>query len=102
MAYVNAERRSDLNVKQDDLLASKRFVLERKPDSSFFYELEEAVVLDVVMDENHPLVKNNAVLVGAMPPNIDGSEVQEGTEDEFQFHHKFKCFFHNRESCWKS
>jgi hypothetical protein len=81
MAYVNAERRSDLNVKQDDLLASKRFVLERKPDSSFFYELEEAVVLDVVMDENHPLVKNNAVLVGAMPPNIDGSEVQEGTED---------------------
>ena len=57
MAYVNAERRSDLNVKQDDLLASKRFVLERKPDSAFFYELEEAVVLDVVMDENHPLKK---------------------------------------------
>ena len=81
MAYVNAERRSDLNVKQDDLLASKRFVLERKPDSAFFYELEEAVVLDVVMDENHPLVKNNAVMAGAMPPNMDGSEVEQGTED---------------------
>ena len=81
MAYVNAERRSDLNVKQDDLLASKRFVLERKPDSAFFYELEEAVVLDVVMDETHPLVKNIAVMAGAMPPNMDGSEVEEGTED---------------------
>ena len=81
MAYINADRRSDLNVKQDDLLASKRFVLERKPDTILFYELEEAVVLDVVMDENHPEVLENAVIVEDMPPNMDDSPAQVGDPD---------------------
>lgn len=97
MAYINTEKHSNLNVKQDDLLASKRFVLENKPETSYFYELEEAVVLDVVMDETHPLVKNNSVKVGSMPPNIDGSEVEPGSEDygrigciKFRFLHSEK------------
>ena len=81
MSYINTDRRSDLNVKQDDLLASKRFVLERKPDTFYFYELEEAVVLDVVLDENHPLVQNNAIAAISTPPNIDGSKAEDGSVD---------------------
>lgn len=80
MAYIDTQRRSDLNIKQDDLLASKRFVLERKPDSSYFYELEEAVVLDIILDEKHPAF-TDTVDVRDCPPNIDGGLPSEGTLD---------------------
>ena len=81
MPHIVINRRSDLNVKQDDRLASIGFVLRTKPETSLFYELEEAVVLDVIYDENHPEVQNNAVDVDAVPPNIDGSKPTEGSVD---------------------
>jgi hypothetical protein len=81
MSYTHTDRRSDLNIKQDDLLASKRFVIERKPDSSYFYELEEAVVLDVILDESHPEFSNTELDVIDWPPNIDGSEPIVGDKD---------------------
>ena len=74
MAYTNLNRRAEQGVKQDDMLASKRFTIERKPDALYFYELEEAVVLDVVMDENHPIVQRSKLNPEEWPPNIDGSE----------------------------
>lgn len=72
--HQTTDRRSDLNLKQDDMLASRRFVIERKPDTVYFYELEEAVVLDVILDENHPEVQSSTVSPDIWPPNIDGSE----------------------------
>lgn len=81
MSYTHTDRRSDLNIKQDDLLASKRFVIERKPDSSYFYELEEAVVLDVILDELHPEFSNTELDVIDWPPNIDGSVPIVGDKD---------------------
>ena len=81
MSYTHTDRRSDLNIKQDDLLASKRFVIERKPDSSYFYELEEAVVLDVILDEEHPEFSNTEIDAVDSPPNIDGSEPVIGEKD---------------------
>ena len=82
MAYENITKRAEQNVKQDDMLASKRFVIERKPDTIYFYELEEAVVLDVVMDENHPIYTGSLNLdVESWPPNIDGSEPNPSEKD---------------------
>lgn len=81
MAYINTDRRDDLNIKQDDLLASKRFIIERKPDVSYFYELEEAVVLDIILDETHPEVQDSCLSGNDTPPNIDGSEPQDGDQD---------------------
>lgn len=81
MAYINIDRRSDLNVKQDDLLASKRFVIERKPDIPYFYEFEEAVVLDVIFDENHPEVQDSSLDPSNTPPNIDGSKPTTDNKD---------------------
>lgn len=81
MAYISIDKRGDLNIRQDDLLASKRFVIERKPDAVNFYELEEAVVLDVILDENHPEVQNSCLFGEDTPPNIDGSEVRDGDTD---------------------
>ena len=80
MSYTETDRRSDLNIKQDDLLASKRFVIERKPDTSYFYELEEAVVLDVILDDKHPAFTDE-LDANDWPPNIDGSEPVAGGKD---------------------
>lgn len=73
MAYTELNKKNDLNVKQDDLLASKRFVLENKANISNFFELEEAVVLDVILDENHPEMKKSSADPEDLPKNIDGS-----------------------------
>lgn len=82
MAYTNINRRAEQGVKQDDMLATKRFTIERKPDALYFYELEEAVVLDVIMDEEHPLYKNNMRLdAESWPPNIDGSQPNSSEKD---------------------
>ena len=80
MSYTETERRSDLNIKQDDMLASKRFVIERKPDTSYFFELEEAVVLDIILDDKHPAFTDE-LDANDFPPNIDGSEPIAGTND---------------------
>lgn len=80
MSYTETERRSDLNIKQDDMLASKRFVIERKPDTSYFYELEEAVVLDIILDDKHPAFTDE-LDADDYPPNIDGSEPVAGEKD---------------------
>lgn len=81
MSYQTSDRRAELNIRQDDLLASKRFVVERQPEIPSFYELEEAVVLDVVMDENHPEVKNSRLDPVDWPENIDGSNPRPSDKD---------------------
>jgi hypothetical protein len=81
MAHSIIERRGEQNVKQNDMLASKKFVIERKPDSIFFYELEEAVVLDVIMDESHYMFNKSTLDPEQWPPNIDGSAPSEKDPD---------------------
>ena len=81
--WQNVNSRGDLNVKQNDMLASKRFVIERKPDTVYFYELEEAVVLDIVLNETHPKFTdpNSQLDPNDWPPNIDGSAPIEGDKN---------------------
>jgi hypothetical protein len=79
--WKEIDHRSDLSIKQDDLLASKRFVIEHRPDSVYFYELEEAVVLDVILDETHPEFANAELDTVDWPPNIDGSEPVAGAKN---------------------
>ena len=81
MAYETVYRRNELNISQDDRLASKRFTLERQPEIPLFYELEEAVVLDVIMDENHPEVKDSSAIPEEWPKNIDGTEPTTAEKD---------------------
>jgi hypothetical protein len=73
MAFWNTERRNDLNVKQDSVIPSVRMLFERKPDFNYFYELEEAVVLDVILDETHPEFANSKLDPTDWPPNSNGS-----------------------------
>ena len=96
MAYSEINRKSDLNVRQDDLLASKRFVIERKPGFPNFFELEEAVVLEVILDENHPEMKKSNANPEDWPKNIDGSKVSE-TDLDYGMIGKIKFRFLNSE-----
>lgn len=94
MAYSNINRRAEESVKQDDTIASKRFVIERKPDATFFYELEEAVVLDVILDENHPEVQPSQLVIDTWPPNIDGSKPV-GTDKDYSWIGRIRFRFLN-------
>lgn len=81
MAYLIIDRRAELAIRQDGGLVTKDFVVTRQADVPQFYELEEAVVLDVVMDENHPEVKNSKTTVEYTPKNRDGSIPKEDDND---------------------
>lgn len=78
MSYIITQRRSELNTKQDDLLASKRWVIERKPEPVFFYELEAAVVLDVILDDTHPAFINKNLDPEDWPVDANGEKAKEG------------------------
>jgi hypothetical protein len=79
--YQTTDRRSELNLKQDDMLASRRWVIERKPDTSRFFELEEAVVLDVILDDTHSEILKKELDVDDWPKNIDSSPPVPGGMD---------------------
>jgi hypothetical protein len=81
MPYSVTNRQSELNVKQDDLLASKKFVIERKPETVLFYELEAAIVLDVILDENHPEAKTRKLNPIDWPVDANGSPAVDGQPD---------------------
>lgn len=81
MAYETIKRNYQAGIVQDDLLASKRFVLDSKGDSIQFYEFEAAVVLDVVLDPSHPAFKEKIIVTDDWPKNIDGSNPKDDDPD---------------------
>jgi len=71
--YEDIQKNYQSAILQDDVLASKRFVIDQKQDHVRFYEFEPAVVLDVVLDESHPIFSQKVILTDEWPRNIDGS-----------------------------
>jgi hypothetical protein len=78
MAYQETARKHELNVKQDDMLASRRFVTERKPETTYFYELEAAIVLDVILNDQHPLFKDKQLDPIDWPVDSNGTPAKDG------------------------
>jgi len=74
MAYEKVQRNYESARIQEDGLASRRFVREYKHDKIEFYEIEPAVVLDIILDESHPIFSSKTLDAGDSPPNIDGEE----------------------------
>jgi hypothetical protein len=72
--YKVFERRNESVAKQDNMLSSNRSAMERKPESTLFYEFEPAVVLDVILDDTHPAFKNKTLDADDYPVNADGSK----------------------------
>lgn len=79
--FEKIKKNYEASTVNDDSLASKRFVVERKPDYVEFYELEPAVVLDIIMDDTHPIFSEKLVKKDEWPVNIDGSPATDTTSD---------------------
>ena len=76
--YLVTQRKGELNTKQDDLLASKRWVIERKPETVLFFELEEGIVLDVILDETHPAFAGSDLDPDDWPVDANGKPAKSG------------------------
>ena len=52
-------------------------------ENKHFYEFEPAVVLDVILDENHPIFKTRNVIMDntSVPDKFDGTPVLENSID---------------------
>lgn len=73
MAYFDTIRRNELVTKQGGQLATNRDMIDRKPEVVKFYEYEAAIVLDVVLDENHPILQNKTIIPNDYHKNLDGT-----------------------------
>jgi hypothetical protein len=70
MSYVQTKLRSEQYQRDSSGLISMADVLKRRSDESFFYEIEAAVVVDVVTGEDHPVFKSStpSIDIGEVPP----------------------------------
>ena len=71
--YIKNESRNELISKQDNYLTSNREMMNRKPEAVLFYEFEPAIILDIILDENHPEIQTKTLDADDVPKNIDGS-----------------------------
>jgi hypothetical protein len=70
MAFLERHRRNDALTKQSDLLASNRATLDRKPETTLFYEFEAAIVVDAIYDEKHPMIANKTIIATQYPESL--------------------------------
>ena len=73
MAYFDRIRRPDTIARQSGTIASTRSMLDKKPEIVKFYEYEAAIVLDVVLDETHPVLDGKTIIATNYHPNLDGT-----------------------------
>ena len=76
MAFTNYLKNSITSEASQKTLASGRSVVNKPDDSLLFYELEPAVVIDVIRDENHAVFKNQKT-----KPRVSPEEFPEGFND---------------------
>lgn len=76
MAFTDYLKNSITSESSQKTLASGRSVANKSQDSLLFYELEPAVVIDVIRDETHPVFKSNAT-----KPFVSKEEWPEGFND---------------------
>jgi hypothetical protein len=68
MAYIKKNLRGEQYQRDKDGLIRMADVFKRRPDESFFYEIEAAVVIDIIYGPEHPLFSTNT-------PNVDVKEL---------------------------
>ena len=62
MAFTNYLKNSITSEASKKTLASGRSVVNKPDDSLLFYELEPAVVVDVIRDETHSVFKDKKTI----------------------------------------
>jgi hypothetical protein len=76
MAHTQVHKKNNLLGTSQGELSTKRDRITNKPDTSLFYELEAAIVIDVIRDENHPVFTDNST-----PPIVERSTWPNGYND---------------------
>jgi hypothetical protein len=74
MAFVERHCRNDALTKQTDFLASNRATMDRKPETTLFYEFEAAIVIDAVYDETHPILADKTIIANQYPNSLSGDK----------------------------
>jgi hypothetical protein len=69
MAYSNYFKRSEDQEVEESTLMTQRQIFSRSPEGIFFYELEPAVVVDVIRDDEHPIFEKET-----SAPKVDEKE----------------------------
>ena len=76
MAHSKYYKRSEDRDLEIQSLMTQRQIYTRKPEGILFYELEPAVVIDVIRDETHPVFKK-----GKEAPHVSNNEWPVGYND---------------------
>ena len=74
MAYTTKHNKSLTRETLKSELTTSRITNLTKPEESFFYELEAAIVIDIIRDEDHPVFKNQK-------PKVERSTWPDGYND---------------------
>ena len=69
MAHIKTQNKSKTQNLEKKQLATVRSSELESPDTSLFYELEAAIVIDVIRDETHPIFSPSNPEV----PMVEGS-----------------------------
>jgi hypothetical protein len=72
MAYTDKTFYTEQYLKDEDNLVTQKQIFSRNPEQILFYELEPAVVLDVIRDETHPILSKNKVSPDEVPLTYAG------------------------------
>lgn len=67
MAYIEQSSRSEVTQKSEPSLITREQVFSRPGDTQKFYELELAVVVDVILDENHEIFSSKTIDIQNFP-----------------------------------
>ena len=79
--YSKVQQKNIFNAKQEKVLATKGELLSKTNTDSFFYEIEPAIVLDIILDHNHPIFNTKKIDPSEYPNNADGSRPKSNTPD---------------------
>jgi hypothetical protein len=79
--YIIQKFKPEPAATDENYLTSELKIRNRKPELTYFYEIEPGVVLDIILDDEHPEFKKYFVDVDDYPKRADDSEAEIGDPD---------------------
>ncbi len=76
MSYIENTPKPQPAITDENFLATNLLLLNRKPELIRFYEVEPAVVVDIILDDKHPEFKNHRVNVFDYPKRADDTDAE--------------------------
>jgi len=81
MSYTKLNLKSNFTKRQENTLVTRKKLLGSTTPDGFFHEIEPGIVLDVILDHDHPEVIAKTIDPSEVPSNIDGTRPSIGSID---------------------